>query len=143
MSELSANRTRPGWVWVIFVWYTLAFVFAAVMEYLFLSKSLPQTPQLEASLSQITTFDYLDMNAHLLLSQAAAVVLFLLRRQATYLFWALLVFNAASNIFYHYIRTDPIQPNKFVGGGMSWIAIGANLAICLYCEHLKRNGTLT
>ena len=131
-------------MWFIFIWYTFSFVFVVLMEYLVLSKAMPHTPQFEESLTKISTFDYLQMSVQTLFSETAAVALFLLRRQATYLFWALLAFNIALNIFYHYIRTNAVQPNRLLGsGGISLIAIGTNLAICLYCEHLKRNGTLT
>jgi hypothetical protein len=143
INEVPATKTRPGWVWFICIWYTIGAVFSTLMLYRLFSGSLLLTPQAKASLAGATTFDYLQSIVQPLLWESAAVVLFLLRREATYLFWSLLGINVAS-VVYHHVLNYGIRSNTIRGGiTTALIAVGANLVICVYCEHLKRKGTLT
>ena len=143
INEVPATKTRPGWVWFICIWYTIGAVFSTLMLYRLYSGSLLLTPQAKASLAGATTFDYLQSIVQPLLWESAAVVLFLLRREATYLFWSLLGINVAS-VVYHHVLNYGIRSNTIRGGiTTALIAVGANLVICVYCEHLKRKGTLT
>jgi hypothetical protein len=143
MNAITATKTRPGWVWFIFIWYTVNFVVNVLLFALFLSKSLPMTPQYKAGLTHVTTFDYVHAIMQLLLLGSAALVLFLLRKQATYLFWLFLGFNLVSAVYYD-VLNNGLRPHIF-GGKVTTalVAIGSNVAICIYCEALKRNGTLT
>ena len=143
INEVPVTKPRPGWVWFICIWYTIGAVFSVLVLYRLFSGSLMLTQQAKASLASATTFDYVQSIVQPLLWEAAAVVLFLLRKGATYLFWSNLGINLAS-IVYHHVLNFGMRSNTFRGGlTMALIAIGVNLAICVYCEHLKRIGTLT
>jgi hypothetical protein len=143
MNEVQVTKPRPGWVWFICIWYTIGAVFSMLMLYRLFSGSLLLTPLAKASLASVTTFDYVQGIVQPLLWELAAVVLFLLRRAATYLFWSNLGINLAS-IVYHHVLNYGFRSNTIRGGiTTALIAVGANLVICAYCEHLKRNGTLT
>jgi hypothetical protein len=131
------TKTRPGWVWFIFIWNTFAFVVAARLMYLVLSGSLPLTQQAKASLAK-TTLGYVLGIVSSLLVESAAVALFLLRRQATYLFWSALGAGIAGDVF-HLLLNDGIR----VHGTWLLVYLATQVTICVYCEHLKRKGTLT
>jgi hypothetical protein len=137
------TKTRPGWVWFICIWITSGFVIYALLGYLYFSGSLPLTPQAKASIAKFSTFYWVISIVRPLLAESAAVALFLLRRQATYLFWLALGVGIPSDV-YHFVLNDAIRSASIWHGRTGiLIYIGANLAICVYCEHLKRKGTLT
>lgn len=133
------TKTRPGWVWFICIWYTLPIVVTALLIYLLLSGSLPLTPQGKASLAKLTTFDYVFGIVQLLLALSAAVTLFQLRRQATYFFWVAFGVGIASNVYY-FVLNDGIRAATWT---RLLIYFGIQFKVCVYCEVLKKEGTLT
>jgi hypothetical protein len=141
--EGPATKKRPGWVWVISIWYTISFVVASVLAYLTFSGIIPMTPQLKAYIGSLSTIDYVFTVFQPLLSVSAAVALFLLRRQATYLFWLLLAVGVASRVWQYDLRSGITGVGSMPGGSTgAFFAMGIQLAICIYVENLKRRGTL-
>jgi hypothetical protein len=137
------TKTRPGWVWIICIWITSGFVIYALLGYLYFSGSWPLTAQAKASIPKFSTFDMVTGIVGPLLAESAAVALFLLRRQATYLFWSSLGVGIISNV-HHFVLNDGIRSNSIWQGRSGiLISIGTQLAFSVYCEHLKRKGTLT
>ena len=63
------------------------------------------TPQFKAYIGGLTAVDYIFTYVQPLLSISAAVALFLLRRQATYLFWSLLAVGVASHVWQYDLRS--------------------------------------
>jgi len=139
-----STKKRPGWVWVISVWYTISFVVASLLAYLTFSGVIPMTPQLKAYIGSLSTIDYVFTVVQPLLSVSAAVALFLLRRQATYLFWLLLAVGVASHVWQYDLRTRITEVQSMPGGSTgAFFAMGIQLAICVYVQNLKRRGTLS
>ena len=138
-----ATSKRPGWVWFISIWYTISFVVASLMAYLTFSGIIPMTPQFKAYIGGLTAVDYVFTAVQPLLSVSAAVALFLLRRQATYLFWSLLAVGVASRVWQYDLKSGT-GVHSIPGGSPGVLfAIGIQLAICVYVENLKRRGTLS
>jgi hypothetical protein len=139
-----ATKKRPGWVWVISVWYTISFVLASVLAYLTFSGLIPMTPQFKAYIGGLTAIDYIFTIIQPLLSVSAAVALFLLRRQATYLFWSLLAVGVASHVWQYDLRSGISGAHSMPGGSPgAFFAMGVQFAICIYVENLKRRSTLS
>jgi hypothetical protein len=138
-----ATKKRPGWVWVISVWYTISFVVTSLLAYLTFSGIIPMTPQFKAYIGGLTAIDYLFTVVQPLLSVSAAVALFLLRRQATYLFWSLLAVGVASHVWQYELGSRTTGAQSMPGGGTgAFFAMGVQFAICVYVQNLKRRGTL-
>jgi hypothetical protein len=136
-------KKRPGWVWVISIWYTISFVVASLLAYMTFSGLIPSTPQLKAYIGGLTTIDYVFTVVQPLLSLSAAAALFLLRKQATYLFWLLFAVGVASHVWQFDLRSGAAGTNSTPGGSMGvFFAMGIQLAICVYVVNLKRQGTL-
>ena len=142
--EGPATSKRPGWVWFISIWYTISFVVASLMAYLTFSGIIPMTPQFKAYIGGLTAVDYVFTAVQPLLSVSAAAALFLLRRQATYLFWSLLAVGVASRVWQYDLRSGMAGTQSMPGGTTGvFFAMGIQLAICIYVENLKRRGTLS
>lgn len=141
MDSVLPTRSRPGWVWFICIWYAVGVAVAILDAYIVFSGSLRLPPEAKAALAHLTTIDYLLSVVGLLLAASAAVALYFLRRQATYLFWSAFGVGIASNVYDSVLKHGVSQSRSLFHN--PWVYIGTQLAICLYCESLKRNGTLT
>ncbi len=141
---VTATKKRPGWVWFISIWYAISFVVASLMAYLTFSGKIPMTPQFKAYIGGLTAVDYIFTFVQPILSISAAAALFLLRRQATYLFWSLLAVGVASHVWQYDLRSGVAGAQSMPGGTSGvFFAMGIQLAICIYVENLKRRGTLS
>jgi len=109
------TKTRPGWVWFICIWITSGFVISALLGYLYFSGSWPLTAQVKASIPKFSTFDWVIAIVGPLLAESAAVALFLLRRQATYLFWSNLGVGIISGVHY-FMLNDETRSNSILQG---------------------------
>lgn len=141
--EGHATKKRPGWVWFISIWYAISFVVASLMAYLTFSGIIPMTPQFKAYIGGLTAVDYIFTYVQPILSISAAVALFLLRRQATYLFWSLLAVGVASHVWQYDLRSRVTEVQSMPGGSIGVLfALGIQFAICIYVQDLKKRGTL-
>jgi hypothetical protein len=142
-NEGPATKKRPGWVWVISIWFAISSVVASLLAYLTFSGVFPMTAQLKAYIGSLSTIDYVFTVVQPLLSVSAAVALFLLRRQATYLFWGLLGVGVASHVWQYDLRAGITGSGSTSDASTgAFFAMGIQLAICIYVEYLKRRGTL-
>jgi hypothetical protein len=129
-------------VWFICIWYAFDFVFAAFAECMVVFGSSQFSQHVRASLMHMTAFDNVFGVVQPVLMISAAVALFLLRRQATYLFWSVFGFGLALDVFHFIIKVQVRRATFISGREMEVFFIASQVAVCLYCEHLKRNGTL-
>lgn len=130
-------------MWVICIWITFGFVIYVVLGYLYFSGTWPLSPQVKASIPKFSTSEWIISIVEPLLAESAAVALFRLRREATYLFWLVLGVGIISD-FHHFVLNDGVRSNSIWHGRSGiLISVGTQLAFCLYSERLKRNGTLT
>jgi hypothetical protein len=143
MKKVPATKKRPGWVWVISIYYTISFVVLGVFTMMILSGLLPMTPQLKAYFANLTALDYLLSIGQPFLSLSAAVALFLLSKKATYLFWASLVVAVASSLWHFAAKGGLAAHGAKPGTSMgALIGFGIQLAVCFYAESLRLRGTL-
>ncbi|MCG8543818.1 MAG: hypothetical protein MJE12_06375 [Alphaproteobacteria bacterium] len=140
-AEQTAPRRRSIWIWLIAIFYVLSGVWTALSYYLILSGTLRVDSAQQAYLQSFTAFDYVATVGLGLLNLAAAVVLFLLRRTALYLFLVslglellLLVWHAAAKGWVEAVG----------GSGMLgyFIGLALQIVVCLYVWRQVQNGTL-
>ena len=144
MNEAPAAKKRPGWVWVISIFYALSFVSTVLSVYLIFSGAIPTTPAIKGYLGSLTAFDYGFAIVQVLISLSATVALFLLRRLATYLFWSSLSVEVVWHVWHIALRSGIAAIKSMTGASAEdFIGIGILLAVCVYSEKLKRQGTLT
>jgi hypothetical protein len=143
MNEVPEAKERPGWVWAICIFYAVIFVFAALSVYVVFSGSIPITPEYKAYFESLTAFDYVVSIVQPVLLLSAAVALFLLRRQATFLFWLSLAVKMGSDLWHFALKSgiSPIYSKPGASTG-AYIAFGMQLAVCFYAENLRKQGTL-
>lgn len=143
INNVPAAGERPAWVWAISIFYALSFVVLVLAMYLVFSGAIPMTPQLKAGLERMTPLDYIVIIVEPLLSVFAAVALFLMRRQATYLFWASFAVGVASTAWQFAIGSGATAFNSKPGAGYGGlIGFGIQLAVCFYVQNLRIQGTL-
>jgi hypothetical protein len=136
-------KKRPVWVWLISVFYALSFLVLVRLIALIASGAVPASAQLSKYLASLGTFGFFLGILQPLISLAAAATLFMLRKEATYLFWLLLGFTVVSNLWTFALKSG-------IGGGPAKsgsplgaiIGIGIQLFVCLYAQQLKVQGTL-
>jgi hypothetical protein len=135
-------RKRPTWVWVISVVYSLSFLYTCLSFYLCLSGAIPLNAAQKAYFEGLTALDWAFTTVIGMVSLGAAVFLFLLRRQALYLFGGSLVLNFCYGAYtLHKTWTFlSATPGAAVGMFLGW---GIGAAICLYTWKLTKAGTLT
>ncbi len=143
LNNVPSAGERPGWVWAICIFYAASFAVLVLIMYLFFSGAIPMTPQLKAVLGKMTAVNYIVIIGEPLLSVSAAVALFLLRREATYLFWSSFALAAASAMWQFAAGSGATAFNSKPGvGAGGLIGFGIQLAVCFYVENLRVQGTL-
>jgi heme/copper-type cytochrome/quinol oxidase subunit 4 len=135
---------RPGWVWVIFIFYLLSLALTAVSFYLLFSGVLPaalvsQQRQYYANLGPL---DWSVAVIATLLSFLTALTLFMLRKISVKISLAALLFTVAG-ILYH--LSDPRWLQAVRGPGSIGVPIGLaiKIAIYFYARRLAGRGVLT
>ena len=142
-SGVPLTRKRPGWVWAICVMYATGFVGIALSLYMIWSGAIPMNPQIKQALENLSTFDYVVTIVQPLLSLSAAVALFLLRRQATYLFWSSFAFAIGANLWQFALKGGMTAVDATPGASTrAIVGLAVNFAVCLYAENLRMEGTL-
>jgi hypothetical protein len=142
-NEAPLTKKRPGWVWAICIFYSISFVVLCLLMYLIFSGAVPMTPQLKAALARLSAFDYVVIIVQPLLSISAAVALFLLRRQATFLFWSSLAVAVAADVWQFALGSGMTAFNSRPGASSgAFFGFGIQLAVCFYAESLRIQGTL-
>ena len=103
--------------------------------------NIPLSEAQKAYLASLNGADYLLTIMAALLGVSAAVMLFLMRKAAYYLFCATLALNMAFTIWHiisrHWISVIGIA--GLAGAAVGWLIL---FAICLYTARLAAQGTL-
>jgi hypothetical protein len=144
MAEPFQPRRRPVWVWVISAYYILSLLWGWLAFYVVLSGSIPMTPEAKAYVEGLTSIDYAMTAIQGLISLSAAVSLFLLRKEAYYLFWLSLVTLISMTLWHVFGRQWLSAMESMKGataGGISGLVI--LIAVCLYVTRLRKSGKLT
>lgn len=135
---------RPVWVWIICIFYAFSALWTILSFYLILSRSIPVTPPVKAYMESLGAIDYAATIILLLLSLSATLTLFMLRKEAYYLFCTSLIINIAMTIW-HSIAKGALEAMASIKGSMTGAVIGWAIlsAICIYSRHLKSRQILT
>jgi hypothetical protein len=137
----AASRKRPTWVWVISIFYIVSFLYTWLALYLALTGAIPLDASQSTYYESLTRGDWGLTVFTSLGSLGGAVLLFLLRKQALYLFAGSFALSLLSAI-----RTVPKgwpavtgTPGAAVGMFIGW---GILLVVCLYTAKLAKAGIL-
>jgi hypothetical protein len=135
------SRKRPIWVWVISIFYIISAFYSCLAFYLCLTGAIPLNAAQKACFENLTVVDWGLTTVTGLVTLGSAVCLFLLRRQALYLFAGSLALHLLSNIYGLHKAATALSatPGASVGMFLGW---GILLAVCLYTWRLAKAGTL-
>lgn len=138
-----ARKKRPGWVWIISLFYALGFLALVRFIFMFVWGTLPVTAQLREYLAGLGTFGLFMGIMQPLTSVSAAAALFLLRKEATYLFWLSLSFGIVSGVWTYAIKSGVAGAHTGTASSTgALIGIAIQLGVCFYVQQLKLQGTL-
>ncbi|MDA2923272.1 hypothetical protein MYX65_01210 [Acidobacteria bacterium AH-259-L09] len=130
---------RPLGVWIISIFYLLSILSMSLSYYLIFTNTVTLPPaQIIESYSVV---DYLVMLGVFALSIMAAVNLFLLRKVAVLLFYALLALNVLLSALY-YLFTDVFQALPSGVGVGQFLGLLITGWICLYSRKLQKKDIL-
>jgi hypothetical protein len=135
--KAARRRTRPGWVWVISIWYAISVPWELFSLYMLWSGSVPLAQK--AYFGEWTFFDYALSVILTLLTLSAALVLFLLRKQAVALFSIALAWNITASVW-------RMATKGWITGTILLSVIsscGILIAVCIYSRRLAKVGVLT
>lgn len=139
--ETIKKRKRPIWVWVISIFYFFSAGYTLLSFYLIHSGFVQLSPAQQAYFDNLSTLDYaitiLSGSANFL----AAIVLFLLKKQAYYLFLGAFCAGVILTIL-HSISKGWME--ALGGSGLIGMLIGWGIAISVitYSKRLINRGIL-
>jgi len=139
---------RPGWVWVISIFYVLTSMWGLLAQLLFVFGLKPGSPEQQALVNSLSTSSRILGVGITLLNLAAAVLLWMLRKVAFNLFITAFVLGIASQIWQAFpggslhkmFEMGPIMMAVTLCSVVIGLAISA--AIYAYVWHLRREGVL-
>ena len=142
MTMHDITNKRPGWVWVISLFYVFSAVWTCIAWYMVASRGAP-TPQAKAYFQSMTVLDYGLMIGQALITLSAAVALVLLRKAACRLFCAALVI-ALISIAWHTLARGWVNVMQSMRGALFGALMGIALlfAVCFYTGRLREQGKL-
>ena len=135
------ERKRPVLVWVISIFYVVSAAFTALSFYLVYSGSIPLQPQQAQYFDALTTFDWFSTLLIGVINFSAALLLFLMRKQAAYLFPSGFALGLAVTIWHTLTKgwLAALGDAGLVGAMIGW---GISIAVCVYCWRLLQRGAL-
>ena len=135
------GRRRPGWIWVISIFFMLSCGWTLLSFYLIFSGSIPITAAQRAYFEALSPFDVLLTLLIGLANFSGAIALFLLRRVAFHLF---VVAFAASILLalWHAATKGWVQALGGTGLMGAIISYGIVALVCFYSWKLMKQGTL-
>ena len=138
---LPSGRRRPGWIWVISIFYMLSGGWTLLSFYLIFSGSIPLMTAQRAYFEALSSVDMLLTFLIGLVNLSGAIALFLLRRVAFHLFVGALVASTILTVW-HAATKGWIQ--ALGGAGFLGVIIGYGMivAVCVYSWKLMKQGTL-
>ncbi len=136
------TKKRPGWVWVISIFFFLSAPLILLSFYLISTGAVPLDAAGEAYFSSLTGLVYgltIFMGSANLLG---ATALFLLRKFAFYLFAAAFGANLLLTAWHIATKAWVAEiPGSGPVGALFGLAVG--VAVCVYCWRLIQRGVLT
>lgn len=135
------TRRRPVWVWIISGFYVLSLGFTLLSFALLFSGLMPLTPPQQAYIEELGPLDYVISIGLGLLTLAATVLLFALKKVAVPLFATSLFLNLGLTLV-HAITTDWLRAlggAGLVGALFGWGILGV---VFWYSRHLRQAGVL-
>jgi len=142
------SRVRPGWVWVLSIFYIVTSVWGLLARVLIYIGMSPVPEQQQAILRNQSTGSILFGVVLTLINLAAAILLWLLRKRAFDLFVAAFALSVIS-VIWQFIGGGPLASILAQGALVAVITIfgivvgcGISLAVCLYAWSLRQRGVL-
>jgi len=132
---------RPLLVWAVAIFYLFSTLFTLLSLYLVLGGSVPLTPEQKAYYDSLSALDYALSVAIAVTGLGGAVTLFLLRKQALYLFCFSLALNISMTVWHLQARSASAALGSPGTIGMV-VGLGIVAAVCCYAWNLKRSGVL-
>jgi hypothetical protein len=136
------SKTRPKWVWAIFIFTLLSLGLSSWALFSVYSGSAPVSPKIAADFSSRTILDHAFATAGALLYLSGAVALLMLRKISFFLIAAAFVFSLLLAAFDIWIRDPPQVPEGATAFGML-LGYCIWAAICVYAWKLKTRGLLS
>jgi uncharacterized MnhB-related membrane protein len=142
MNEVSDEpKKRPGWVWVISIFYGLSTIYTPLSFYIIYSGLVPLAGAQKAYFDGLGVVDWAVTAVGALIMLAAVIALFLLRRVSIKLWGAVIVFSVLSYL-YNVIAKNWLAALDIAG--IIGAAVGFTLivAIFFYTRRLDARGYL-
>jgi hypothetical protein len=138
---LDGQKKRPGWVWVISIFYGLSAIYTPLSFYIIYSGLVPLAAAQKAYFDGLGIVDWAITAVGALIMLAAVVALFLLKRVSIKLWGAAIVIGILNNLY------NAIAKNLFavvniaslIGTAVGFILI---VAIFFYTRRLDARGYL-
>ena len=133
---------RPAWVWVISVFYFISAGFTLLSFSVIGSGDAQLNSAQQAYFDSLTAVDYVVTITMGSANLLGAVLLFLLKKPAFYLFVGTFCAGILVAVW-ETITTNwvaAISPGGLVGAAIGW---AISLAVCMYCWRLIQRGVLT
>ncbi len=140
--EVYEKGKRPGWVWVISIWYMLSALISPLSVYLVLTGFVPLNAAQRLYYDNLGIVGYMIFLIGVGLTFGAGLSLFLLRKVTINIWLALIVFGVLSHIY-------NLAANNWIAavgtGGIigAVISLVIAIAVYLYTRRLEARGILS
>lgn len=138
---MSSNR-RPFGVWIVSAYFAISVTATVISLVELLAGDMALTPAQQAYFDSLGPTDYIGGATTLLLSTAAAIELFRLRKRAVTILATVFILNLGASM-YHLISTNWTDALGMTG--LAGVAAGLSLLaiILVYAWTLQRRGVLS
>lgn len=134
-------KKRPGWVWVISIFYIFSLAWTFLSFYMILNKIIPIPIETQEYFSNLGIIDWLLMTIGSSITLIAVVTLFLLKRITIKVWLTSFVFGILSTA-YSAIATNWLQIMQTSTIVSTLIGFAIVLAIYSYAKRLDNRGYL-
>lgn len=132
---------RPGWVWVISLFYIFSFVVTFLIFSLIFSGVIPLPENQKHYFENLGIMGQMIMLVSSILSLAAAITLFRLKKLTVKLWLAKLLLDIVS-IVYNIVTTNWLQTTGSSGIVGMFVGLAIVISIYLYTKRLDARGFL-
>ncbi len=140
------NTRRPGWVWIISIYYFFSAISSLTFFQLAFLGEIPLPPVQKAFFESLTFTDWSLSTISWLTALIGAVLFFYLRKRAYYFFMASLVVGTWT-VLWNIVGKGSFQTfgagttiGRPIGMLISW---GMLLAVCVYTKRLEKKGLIS
>jgi|SRR5438445_628309 len=133
---------RPKLVWAVFLFYIFSVGYTALSFALIYSGAISLAPEQATYLRNLSTFDWAVTVLSGLLTAAAAIAIFLLRKISFYLFSVAFALGILQTLV-HTITTNFVAAIGGPGAIGALIGYAILLAVCIYARRLSARGVLS